>query len=100
MKFRFNDIDLRPQAELEAFKTMKETRILQRLSYGLITDAQANYELDLPYNPDAPELSGTGFFNAPSVNKNVDGSDTTRGGAEDNLQPPSDAPRKGGGDSQ
>jgi len=100
VKFEFNDIDLRPQAELEAFKTMKEARILQRLSLGLITDAQAAYELDLPYNPDAPELSGTNFYSPAAASTSTDGGQTTRGGAEDNLQPDSDAPRKGGGKSQ
>ena len=96
VKLTFNDIDLRPDSELEAFKTMKETRILRRLSLGLITDAQCAFELDLPYNPAAPELSGTNF----DVQSSQQDTSTTRGGMEDNLQPDSDAPRKGGGGSQ
>jgi hypothetical protein len=100
VKFEFSAIDLRPESELEAFKTMKEARILQRLSLGLITDAQAAYELDLPYNPAAPTLSGTNFYSPAKADPETEGSDTTRGGAEDNLQPGSDVPRKGGGKSQ
>ena len=94
VKFSFNDIDLRPQAELEAFKTMRESRILYRLSYGLITDAQAAFELDLPYNPAAPKLSGTLFYTDKTSGAPV----TTSGAMENELQ--SDQPKKAGGDSQ
>jgi len=96
VKVQFNDIDLRPDSELEAFRTMKETRILRRLSLGLITDAQAAYELDLPYNPAAPKLSGTNF----KIDGTQQDTSTTQGGQENNLQPDSDVPRKGGGGSQ
>lgn len=94
VKFKFNPIDLRPEAELEAFITMREARILQRLSIGLITDAQAAHDLNLPYNPDMPLLSGTGFYN----NSQSGTPQTTNGGMENELQP--DTPNKGGGKSQ
>ncbi len=94
VKFKFNSIDLRPEAELEAFRSMKEARVLQRLSYGLITDAQAAYELDLPFNPAAPVLSGTGFYKASQTGS----PETTNGPQENELQ--SDQPDKAGGDSQ
>jgi len=96
VKFRFKPIDLRPESELEAFYTMREARILQRLSYGLITDAQAMNDLDIPYNPSAPKLSGTGFYK----NTQTGTPSTTTGGMENELQPGSDVPRKGGGSSQ
>jgi len=95
IKFEFNDIDLRPAAELEAFNTMKETRMLNRLSLGLITDAQFRYEQGIPYNPAAPKLSGTNF-----VVNNAQNAVTTTGGMENELQPGSDVPKKGGGESQ
>lgn len=41
VEFRYDDIDLRPAAELEAFFAMKQSRILMQLSLGLITDAEA-----------------------------------------------------------
>jgi hypothetical protein len=96
VKFKFNPIDLRPESELEAFHTMKETRLLRRLSLGLITDAQFYYEMDIPPNPAAPKLSGTNF----QVDGGSQSTQTTRGGMEDNLQPDSDVPRNGGGSSQ
>ncbi len=96
VKLAFNDIDLRPESELEAFKTMRETRILRRLSLGLITDAQAFHDLEIPYNPDAPKLSGTNF----SVSSTGQDTSTTGGPMENELQPGGDVPRKGGGDSQ
>lgn len=96
VKFEFKPIDLRPDSELEAFRTMKETRILNRLSLGMITDAQAAFELDLPYNPAAPKLSGTGFATSASTVSDPGNS----GGAGDVLQPDSSTPRKAGGSSK
>lgn len=62
VSFRFNPIDLRPDSELEAFRSMRQSRILDLLSLGLITDEEASIQLtgQLPpagYKP----LSGTGF---------------------------------------
>ena len=100
VKFKFDPIDLRPEAELEAFRTMKEARILQRLSLGLITDAQAVYELGIPHNPAAPILSGTGFYDKSKSTEIPGETGTTRDPAGNPLQPGSDIPRKGGGSSQ
>jgi len=96
VKFKFNEIDLRPESELEAFRTMKEQRIMQRLSLGFITDQQAAHELGLAYNPAMPPLSGTGFWSSSAS----PASSTTTGAMENTLQPSSDVPRKGGGQSQ
>ena len=96
IKFEFNEIDLRPDSELEAFRTMFETRMLRRLSLGLISDAQFCYELDLPHHPSAPKLSGTNF----KVDGGPDSTSTTSGAMEDTLQPDNGSPRKGGGSSQ
>jgi hypothetical protein len=96
VKLKFKEIDLRPPAELEAFYTMREQRIMQRLSYGIITDAEMRYELDIPYRPGAPKLSGTRFYDQP-VKQDTS---TTTGGQENTLQPDSSTPRKGGGKSQ
>lgn len=98
VKFKFNPINLRPNSELEAFHTMREERILRRLSYGLITDAEARYELGINPNSSAPLLSGTNFYNQTSAS--IGGNGTTKGGAENALQPSSSTPRKGGGKSQ
>ena len=44
-EFKYADIDLRPDAELEAYKAMKQSRLLEQLSLGLITDEEACVEL-------------------------------------------------------
>ena len=61
-------IDLRPEEELEAFKSMAQTRILEQLSLGFITDQEAAELLHTgPRNPSAPELSGTMFHKSGSI---------------------------------
>ena len=62
VNFEFDTIDLRPDAELEAFKTMKADRILNQLSLGFITDEEASLRLTgrLP-PPGFTPLSGTMF---------------------------------------
>lgn len=58
----FDPIDLRPEIEIEAFQTMRQTRILEQLSLGFITDDEASELLHTgPRSPDAPPLSGTLF---------------------------------------
>lgn len=62
VEFQFDRIDLRPDSELEAFKSMHQSRILDLLSIGQLSDEEASIELTgrLP-PPDAPKLSGTFF---------------------------------------
>lgn len=62
--FSFGEIDLRPDSELEAFRSMKQSRTLDLLSIGFISDEEAAITLTgkLP-PPGAPKLSGT-FFRA------------------------------------
>ena len=62
VEFKYADLDLRPQAELEAFRAMKQSRILEQLSLGLITDEEACIQLtgNLPRDGHVP-LAGTHF---------------------------------------
>lgn len=95
--FRLDPLDLRPETELEAFFTMREARILNRLSMGQISDDEAAIELGcFPRPPGAPNLSGTMFRN-PSESVSTSPGDTPMGR---DLQPDKDAPRRGGGRSQ
>ena len=95
--FRFDPLDLRPELELEAFKTMRESRILDRLSLGLISDDEAAIELGTFPRPEgAPNLSGT-MFRHQGNDMITHPGDTAMGRA---LQPDKDAPRKAGGRSQ
>lgn len=95
-KFKFNEINLRPEDELSAFRSMQEDRIMQKLSLGLISDEEAAWEmgcfpLDMTtYKP----LSGTHFHQKsplPSTNTNAD----KKGAQEAAIE--SDAPSSAGG---
>jgi hypothetical protein len=62
VEFTYNAIDLRPESELEAFYALRQSRVLELLSLGMITDEEASIRLSghLPpagYKP----LSGTNF---------------------------------------
>ena len=62
VKFEFADIDLRPAAELEAFRQTRQMRILEQLSLGMISDEEACLKLTGSLPPvGAPVLSGTMF---------------------------------------
>lgn len=60
--FAFAQPDLRPESELAAFRAMDQSRILELLSLGLLTDEDASIQLTGSLPPaGAPKLSGTGF---------------------------------------
>lgn len=98
VKFKFDPINLRPDLELEAFKTMRQARTLELLSEGFLTDDEAAWDLGTgPRAPGAPPLSGTGFRRGSAgINaNNASPNDDPQGRA---LQ--SDNPKKAGGASQ
>lgn len=67
-EFAFEKPDLRPEIELEAFKSMKQERTLTLLSLGLISDEEAAIQLTGKLPPaGAPKLSGTGFKSGSST---------------------------------
>lgn len=84
--FRYDDIELRPSGELEAFRSQKQSRVLEQLSFGMLSDEEACLELtgSLP-PPGMTPLSGTRFSEGLG-----------RGGAEN---PYSNAPAGGGSGS-
>lgn len=62
IEFNFSAIDLRPSTELEAYKSMEQSRILEQLSLGLLSDEEACVKLTGNLPPSgAPKLSGTMF---------------------------------------
>ena len=85
VEFAFERIDLRPESELEAFRAMKQSRVLELLSLGMYSDAQASLEL-LGKIPDqnAPKLSGTMFKYGASDTSNPY-SGTSQGTLNQNL---------------
>ena len=100
VKFKFNDIDLRPRAELESHLAIRQNRVLELLSLGRITDDEAQTMLGLSSIPDsAEELTGTGFYNskAPdtvpasgtnSRNNQIKPSTPSSAGGKDNEERP------------
>lgn len=62
VKFKFNPIDLRPSNEIEAHKAIHQSRVLEQLSLGFITDDEASNLLGTGFRDSgAPLLSGTMF---------------------------------------
>jgi hypothetical protein len=60
--------ELRPELELEAHLTMRQSRLLTDLSHGLITDLEYHLLMHHRLPPDgAPELMGTGFMDASAA---------------------------------
>lgn len=58
----FDKAELRPDTELEPMKVIKQTRMLELLSLGIIDDNQFHMEMFGRTRPDsAPELGGTNF---------------------------------------
>ena len=79
VQFQFDDIDLRPAAEMEAFKQTKQSRTLELLSCGMLSDEEACLTLTGNLPPvGMPKLSGTMFKTAG-----------TEGGANTGPNPPS-----------
>jgi len=99
VKFQFHPINLRPEDELEAFKTMKQQRVMTLLSEGFLTDEECAQILGTgPRAPGAPPLSGTGFMRGGGKGINAEDAspnDDPQGRA---LQP--DTPSNAGGESQ
>lgn len=92
---KFDTINLRPEDELQAYFTMRQTAELELLSLGKITDAQFCNRMGIAYDPDAPKLSGTGFaLNNQGNLTQLDNSE----GVQRQLNP--DTPKNAGGKDQ
>lgn len=63
VKFTFNSVELRPEAELSAHRSVVQQNVMRKLSMGYLTDDEAAHALDVfPRSPNAPDLSGTMFM--------------------------------------
>lgn len=94
VKFEFEPINLRPADELEAYRGTKQKRVLESLSYGLINDAQACYDLGVRPQGLQGMLAGTGFYGGTT--ETGEGERETSSGRA--LNP--DTPAQSGGDDQ
>ncbi len=94
-KFKFNPINLRPEDELAAYRTMQESQILQKLSLGLMSDEEAAWHLDcFPLTETYTPLSGTHFYSPGKAGKTRTNADK-KGPQEKALE--SDSPTSAGG---
>lgn len=110
VEFKFDDIDLRPASELEAFKQTKQTRILEQLSLGMISDEEACLILTGNLPPAGmPKLSGTMFKTAgggqTSTGPNNPGegaqpTEKSNSGSTSNQNMKSDQPAQGRGQNK
>lgn len=72
VKFSFLPVNLRPETELEAYRGTKQKRILELLSYGIINDAKACWELAIRPQDLQKELAGTEFYNTNLASTNTE----------------------------
>jgi hypothetical protein len=98
VKATFGNIELRPESELESFKSQRQSNVLDLLSIGFMTDEEACIELTghLPPAGFKP-LSGTGFRANTSQTPEGDGfNGASNSGSTMNQKTKSDAPKGGG----
>ena len=86
-EFKYAAIDLRPEAELEAYRSMAQSRYLELLSLGLMTDEEVAIELtgNLPPQGYKP-LMGTMFKSGPSASKGAEQPGTAASGTSNMSQ--------------
>lgn len=99
VEFKFGEINLKPEAELESFYSMRQSRVLELLSLGLLSDEEASIKLTgkLPPKGFKP-LSGTGFFNAKAVpaGDGYNGASNNGSTLNQNMAPDTPTGKKGG----
>jgi hypothetical protein len=92
----FEEIDLRPSSELEAYKAILQARVLELLSLGRITNDEAQFMLGLGSLPaSAEDLSGTGFYGSKAPDAAPVAATNSR-----NRQISPDTPNSAGGKDQ
>jgi len=83
VKFKFKPVDLRPESELSAHRSVDTQNTLRKLSLGFLTDEEAAHLLGTgPRAPGSPPLSGTMFMDAAG-NNDVAPKDATGDGAQE-----------------
>lgn len=95
VEFTYDPVDLRPDSELEAFKQTRQSRVLELLSLGLISDDEASLQLTGSLPPAGyVKLSGTLFKSAKPTGVN---DQTSNGGSALNQDQKPDTPTQGRG---
>lgn len=92
VEFTFNPIDLRPESELESFRALKQSRVLDLLSLGLISDAEAAIQLTghLPpagYKPLTGTMFRAGAGSTEPAGEGYNGASNSGSTMNQNLKP-------------
>lgn len=105
VNFEFDDIDLRPAMELEAFRAQKQSRLKEQLSLGIIDDDEFSLRVTgrLP-RPGHTPLAGTMFMDpvqtaddgGNSYSGTGAGGGQSGGGAANQARKPKASPKKRG----
>lgn len=99
--FSFDPINLRPDVELEAFEAMEQSRILELLSLGFLSEDEASLILTGKLAPEGmTPLAGTRFSSNNSSNVENPYSNTATGTLNQNLnqtETPKNSKSKNGG---
>lgn len=78
---RFDKAEMRPESELEPQYSMRQARLQNDLSLGILTDDEYHMEMYARPRPaTAPELSGTGFLTPAAPGGSVDAKKVTPNG--------------------
>lgn len=98
VEFSFDPINLRPEMELEAFKAQKQSRLLESLSLGIISDEEYHLEMHGRLPPEGYEpLSGTRFKSKePSSENPYNGEENNGSTLNQDLEPDTSTGVRGG----
>lgn len=100
VRFEFLPINLRPEDELEAYRSSRQKRVLEQLSFGLINDAQACFELGIRPQGLQEALAGTRFYGGSSQQSSDDAGDEGERESSTGRALNPGTPSKSGGDDQ
>ena len=81
VEFAYAPIDLRPDAEMETFRALKQSRVLELLSIGLMSDEEAAIELTGHLPPAGYQALSGSMFKAKAASTNTNPAGDTNGGS-------------------
>lgn len=96
VEFKYDEINLRPDLELEAFRSMKQSRIRELWSDGLLSDDEASLLLTGNLTPEGfKPMSGTGFFKGGGAPVEANPLGNQQGAMNQSLKPDTPTKTKG-----
>ena len=91
VEFEYDELDLRPKAEQEAYLQMRQSRMLMLCSLGFMTTAETSINLTGYLPPQGmPDISGTNFMSGAAKVQDTTSQTSLMNGQKDSLK--SDAP--------